>query len=49
MDEAAVGSGIIGGGWGFVIIVYVATWVTVAGLVVRAFMLSRSSSSSENP
>ena len=49
MPEATVGSGMIDGGWGFVIVVYVVTWITVAGLVARAVMLSRAVSSSENP
>ncbi len=49
MSETAVGSGMIGGGWNFVIIVYAATWLTVLGLAARAFVLSRSSSGSSSP
>jgi len=49
MPDHAVGSGMIDGGWTYVIIVYVATWLTVIGLAARAFMLSRSSSGSSSP
>ena len=49
MADAAVGSGMIDGGWGFVIIVYVTTWLTVVGLAARAVMLSRSSTPPEAP
>ena len=48
MPEAAVGSGMIDGGWGFVIVVYVVTWITVVGLVARAVILSRAAGASEN-
>ncbi len=50
MDEAAVGTGVIVGKWDYVWAVYIATWVTVIGLAVRALVLSRASTPpSESP
>ncbi len=43
MDESQVGSGMVDGAWGYVIVVYAATWVVVVGLAVRALLASRGS------
>ena len=41
MDGSEVGSGMVSGAWGYVIVVYVATWAVVIGLAVRAFLAAR--------
>ena len=41
MDGTAVGTGMVDGAWGFVIIVYASTWLVVVGLAVRAVLAAR--------
>ncbi len=43
MDGSEVGSGMVSGAWGYVIVVYVATWAVVIGLAIRAWLAARSS------
>jgi|GEM_PF-4991975 len=47
MDPHAVGSGMISDAWGYVYLVYGATWLVVVGLSVRAFLAARAAESSE--
>jgi hypothetical protein len=42
MDGSEVGSGMVSGAWGYVIVVYVATWAVVIGLAIRAVVLARA-------
>ena len=42
MDASQVGSGMVEGAWGYVIVVYAATWLAVVGLAVRAILASRA-------
>ena len=42
MEPSQVGSGMVDGAWGYVILVYVATWVVVLGLAIRAILASRA-------
>ena len=46
MEPSQVGSGMVDGAWGYVILVYVATWVVVLGLAIRAILASRASQGS---
>lgn len=46
MEPGAVGSGMVTGAWGYVITVYLATWVVVVGLSVRAFLAARAAEKS---
>ena len=41
MEPGQVGSGMVTGAWGYVIAVYVTTWLVVVGLTVRAFLAAR--------
>ena len=43
MDGSEVGSGMVSGAWGYVIVVYAATWAVVLGLAVRAWLAARAS------
>lgn len=49
MEAGAVGSGMVTGAWGYVITVYVATWLVVVGLSVRAFLAARATENSGGP
>ena len=40
MEPSQVGSGMVDGAWGYVILVYAATWVVVLGLAIRAILAS---------
>ena len=44
MDGSEVGSGMVSGAWGYVIVVYATTWAVVIGLAVRAILASRGRS-----
>lgn len=46
MEPSQVGSGMVDGAWGYVILVYAATWVVVLGLAIRAILASRASQGS---
>ncbi len=47
--ETQVGSGIVTGAWGYVTAVYVANWLVVVGLSLRAFLASRNAPNPTDP